>query len=169
MQVEFSGGVCIPDFQKHVEKYKALLEWQMKKIDLSCDWIDNSQTQISRHPIQGAIHQCQLGENIGNEQGEHRPVLIVSNNTMNSTSGNVVIVPLTKSLKTKTVNGRIVPRYPTNYFLYTNNYSFLQHDSAVLANEVRSISKVRLGAHLGSIDQDDLEKVLARLKRVIGL
>jgi len=56
----------------------------MKKIDLSCDWIENSENQIFRHPIQGAVYQCQLGENIGNEQGEHRPVLIVSNNTMNS-------------------------------------------------------------------------------------
>jgi len=141
----------------------------MKKIELSCDWIDNSQTQTSRHLIQGAIHQCQLGENIGSEQGEHRPVLIVSNNNMNSTSANVVIVPLTKTLKTKIVKGRVVPKYPTNYFLYTTNYSFLRYNSAVLANEVRSISKVRLGSHLGTISQDDLDKVLARLKRVFGL
>ena len=155
--------------EEQFEKCKAILTWQTKKIDLSCDWINNSQVQIQRHFTQGAIHQCQLGENIGSEQGEYRPALIVSNNNMNHLSANVVIVPLTRTLKTKIVDGRVVPKYPTNYFLHKANYSFLKDDSAVLANEVRSVSKIRLTVYLGTINQTDLDRVLARLKRVFGL
>jgi len=96
--------MCKPDEKnkknfKKEKKEKALNAWNAVKIILAKEFIDDEKTQINRKPVKGSVHLCQLGENIGSEQGEERPVIIVSNDRINSTSPNVVIVPLSKTLK----------------------------------------------------------------------
>lgn len=159
------------------EKEAALKVWSEKKISLSKDWIDNSKTQKARGIIRGGVYMCELGENIGAEQGEHRPALVVSNDMINSSSGNVSVIPLTKNLKKKVrrdKQGNIIevldkPRLNSHYFLKKSKYSFLDHDSAVLGEETKTISKIRIGEHKGDIDDGDMNRIMNRVKWVYGI
>ncbi|MDQ0257956.1 mRNA interferase MazF [Evansella vedderi] len=163
--------------QRKAEKESALRSWIETKVNLSNDWIDNEKTQSKRGIIRGGVYMCQLGENIGTEQGEHRPVLVVSNDLINSTSGNVSVIPLTKNLKKKVLRdkeGKVKevlnkPQYRSHYFLLKRKYTFLEHDSAVLGEETKTVSKVRIGDHKGDISPGDLDKIITRVKWVFGI
>ncbi|MEW5208098.1 type II toxin-antitoxin system PemK/MazF family toxin, partial [Bacillus cereus] len=65
------------------QKSAALTRWHSNKITLAHRWIDDEVTQKQRRMVQGAIHLCELGENVGSEQNKKRPVLIISNNNIN--------------------------------------------------------------------------------------
>lgn len=145
-------------------KIHKLTTWAKRKTKLSLDWIDNSNHHKSRGIVQGGIYLCELGENVGSEQnsdvGADRPVIVLSNNTINSTSPNVVVAPLSKTLKFAK-DGKS-PRYRSNYFLMQSKYPFLTYDSAVKIEEIRALSKVRFGNQLGSVDASDLEQIIRR-------
>lgn len=156
------------------KKEKDLNAWQPRKVKMALEFIDDEQIQQKRNFVKGAIHLCELGENIGSEQNEERPVLIVSNNRINSTATNVKVIPLSKTLKTKEITNRkgkkqSVPKLGTHFFLKKDKYSFLTYDSAAMAEGITTVSKIRLGKHLGEISEDDLRKVLSRLKWVFDL
>ncbi|MET3507704.1 type II toxin-antitoxin system PemK/MazF family toxin [Halalkalibacter oceani] len=155
------------------KKEERIRNWTERKIKLAHKWIENEDVQKARPMIQGAIHLCMLGENVGNEQGGERPVLVISNNRVNSSSGNVKVIPLTTKLKTKTVKRkgaeRIVPKVATHYFLKKAKYNFLDKDSAAKVEETTTVSKVRLTAYLGNIDESDLPAIKSRLKWLFDL
>lgn len=130
--------------------------------------------------MRGAIQRCDLGDNIGNEKNELRPVFIVSCDLINSTSGNVVVIPLSKTLNKKrdrktgkpilTKSGKPIPRLRSHLFLFKDKYNFLNVDSALLTDEMRSISKVRLKDHMGTItDAEDLQRIAIRIKWSVGV
>ncbi|GGA50349.1 type II toxin-antitoxin system PemK/MazF family toxin [Paenibacillus physcomitrellae] len=161
------------------QKEEQILKWKPIKIQLAHYWIDNEKTQMSRKMTRGAVHFCNFGENIGCEQNEERPVIIISNNTVNSTSGNVLVIPLTKNLKAKTnfktgqavltKDGMPVPRFQSHYFLFKHKYDFLAFDSAAKTEETTSVSKVRLKEHLGNLDEEDINRLENRVKWTFGL
>lgn len=161
------------------QKEEQILKWKPIKIGLAHYWIENEKTQMSRKLTRGAVHFCNFGENIGCEQNEERPVVIISNNTVNSTSGNVLVIPLTKNLKSKTNfktgqavltrDGFPVPRFQSHYFLFQQKYSFLAFDSAAKTEETTSVSKVRLKEHLGNLDEEDINRLENRVKWTFGL
>jgi mRNA interferase MazF len=159
---------------KKVDKKAKLGEWHPKKIALANEWIENEQTQMKRPIIRGAIFTCELGENIGTEQNGERPVLIISNDRINRTSGSVKVAPLTTKLKTKIITDRkgktkVVPRLATHYFLKKEVYPFLAQTSAVKVEELTTVNKVRLKQHIGNINDDDLNKIMNRVKWVFDL
>lgn len=153
------------------KKEKALNQWQPRKVKMALAFIEDEKKQRERNFVKGAVHLCELGENVGSEQNEERPVLIVSNNRINSSSTNVMVIPLSKTLKTKVGTNRkgkkqIVPKLGTHYFLKKVQYNFLTFDSAAMAEGITTVSKIRLGKHLGEISEDDFKKILSRLKWV---
>lgn len=152
--------------QLKVAKESALNIWNVKKIELAKKWIDNSEIQRKRSMIQNAVYLCDLGENIGSEQSNFRPVVIISNNKFNN-GNNVVIVPLSTTLKT-TINkkGVEVPKYRTHYFLKKSKYTFLSKDSCAKCEHITTVSRIRLGAYLGSIDSEDLDKIKIRISGI---
>ncbi len=161
------------------QKSQQLNNWLPLKIEMAHHWIEHEKTQMKRNMTRGAIHFCHFGENIGCEQNEERPVVIVSNNTVNSTSGNVLVVPLTKNLKIRTVpktgqaittkDGKPIPRFQSHYFLFKDKYNFLAFDSAAKTEETTSVSKVRLKEHLGNLDEEDINRLENRLKWSFGI
>ncbi|WP_226530869.1 type II toxin-antitoxin system PemK/MazF family toxin [Metabacillus niabensis] len=160
-----------PIEQAKIAKETAIDQWIPRKKELAKEFIQDEAKQKARNLVKGSVHLCELGENIGSEQSEERPVIIVSNDRINSTSTNVKIIPLSKTLKTKQVVNRkkrtiTVPKVKTHFFLMKSKYKFLTYDSAAMAEGITTVSKVRLGKHLGSVDPDDLEKIMSRLKWV---
>lgn len=165
--------------QAKQRKTEQILAWIPLKIEMAHHWIEHEKTQMKRNMTRGAVHFCHFGENIGCEQNEERPVVIVSNNTVNSTSGNVLVVPLTKNLKVRTVpktrepvltkDGKPIPRFQSHYFLFKSKYDFLAFDSAAKTEETTSVSKIRLKEHLGNLDEEDINRLENRLKWSFGL
>ncbi|MBP2898804.1 type II toxin-antitoxin system PemK/MazF family toxin [Escherichia coli] len=162
------------------KKQTAINGWHPNKEELAFNWIENEETIKNKKVVRGAIHFCQLGENIGNEQNEERPVIIISHNTINSTSGNVLIAPLSKSLKKKrnkqtgeialTKDGKPIPKLSSQLFLFKDDYPFLTYDSAIMFEEIKSISKARLKDHIGTVtDSTDLTRINVRVKWSLGI
>jgi|GEM_PF-912407 Growth inhibitor len=168
-----------PNLQKKVIKVAALRSWKKSKVTLAKDWIDNESAQKSRGLQRLAVHLCVLGENIGNEQNEERPVIIVSRNSQNATAGNVIVIPLSKQLRCrKDQNGRIIrnqagkpiPKYDYHYFFFRSKYTFLDYDSNAKAEDITTVSKIRIGKHLGDItDAQDIRNLEKRVKTILDL
>ena len=90
-------------------------------------------------PCRGEIWLADLATGHGHEQAGRRPVLIVSDDAFNSgLSGLVIVVPLSsKTHKSKSIPAHI-PIAPPEGGLKT--------PSVILCDQVRTISKDRLGA-----------------------
>ena len=87
----------------------------------------------------GDIFYADLNPVIGSEQGGVRPVLITQNDVGNAHSPTVVTVPLTTKLQKS--------RMPTHVRIPKNGG--LDADSLVLAEQIRTIDRSRLGTMSG--------------------
>jgi len=133
----------------------------------------------------GQVWYCDLGYNIGDEKNKNRPILIVSNNSINN-SGKFVGVCITDA------QGKIsdsnLPNENTWYLLYSNThdqnkkykpnriipssaiqYYFLEKDSVVQCEEIRSLSKARLSRYMGRLHDNDLNFIKIKLKNVFKI
>jgi mRNA interferase MazF len=104
------------------------------------------------------IFSADLNPIIDPEQGGTRPVIVVSDETYNSVMPVVTILPLT-SLK----NGRKV--YPNEVLLEAGVANLLR-DSIVLAHQIRTISKKRIGETIGTISDTSIQNSIAEAIRV---
>src|SRR5450432_3864987 len=89
-------------------------------------------------PIRGEIWLADLGTGHGHEQIGPRPVLIVSDNAFNAgLAGMIMIAPLTSKIaKSKNIPAHIQVNPPE---------AGLKTPSAILCDQLRTISKDRLG------------------------
>ena len=90
---------------------------------------------------------------VGAEQKGVRPVLIVSNEEYNQTISNVTILPLTSTQR---------HLYPSEVLL-SNGKAGQPLESIIMAHQVRTISKKRLGRLLGHLDDPIIVPVLVYL------
>jgi mRNA interferase MazF len=98
--------------------------------------------------LQWAVVEANLDPVIGAEQKGTRPVLIVSNEEYNQSMLNVTIVPLTSTRR------RL---YPCEVLL-ARGKAGQPLDSIIMAHQVRTISKQRLGRFLGHLDDAQLRR-----------
>jgi mRNA interferase MazF len=107
---------------------------------------DHSQTQegetlMSRASMirRGDIYYANLNPVVGSEQGEHRPVLILSNNKGNRYSPTVIVAPITGNLnKTPLPTHVLIPKS-----------CGLEKDSLALTEQIRVIDRSRLSDYIG--------------------
>ena len=106
-----------------------------------------------RRILQCEVYICDLSvDSIGCEQKGKRPCIVIQLDILNRTSNNVIIVPITSRKK------RLLP---THIELEKDNYDFLIYKhNTVLCENIRSISKDRLGKFIGKITEEDLKKIL---------
>ncbi len=98
------------------------------------------------------IYQANLEPVIGSEQGKSRPILIISENSINDVLNCVNILPLT-SRKV----GRII--YPNEALLPSNSFG-LPNESIVLCHQVRTLDKKRLSTEYGMINDKKIQKAI---------
>ena len=111
------------------------------------------------NPARGEIWEVDLNPTVGREQSGRRPVLIVSDNALNSSSrGLVVVIPVTG-----TVRG-----LPT-HILVSPPEGGLSKPSVMMTEQVRSISKDRLSRRYGVVTQATMDQVDQILRIVLGL
>lgn len=97
---------------------------------------------------------------------EARPCLILSNNRINYNATNVIVVPLTKEIKYKN-DSCVELKYEWHYVLKKDKYVKLNFDSAVQCEDIRCVSKARLGKFICMVDEKDLGEIRKRIKSAL--
>ncbi len=98
----------------------------------------------------GEIYFAQLNPVMGSEQGGIRPVLIVQNDVGNQFSPTTIVLAIT---------GRInKAKMPTHVELKASAYG-LDRDSVILAEQIRTIDKIRLKQKVATLDAEMMGKV----------
>jgi mRNA interferase MazF len=106
---------------------------------------------------QGEVWFADLEPATGSEQAGVRPVVIISGNTLNETLPIAIVVPLTSKIKS----------YPACVRIASTPDNGLTMDSEAIAFQVRAVSKKRLTKRLGSLTDDELQRILKVLALVL--
>jgi mRNA interferase MazF len=95
---------------------------------------------------------------VGHEQAGRRPVLVISDDRYNAgRAGLVIIVPLTRRIRPNPLHLVIQPPQ-----------GGVRSESAILCDQVRSVSKQRLIERWGAIEASTLRQVDVRVRTVLG-
>jgi mRNA interferase MazF len=98
--------------------------------------------------FQWAVFLADLDPVVGTEQKGNRPVLVVSNESYNRVIPNVTVLPLTSTKR------RL---YPSEVLLPANKAG-QPVASIIMAHQVRTISRNRLGRLLGRLEDPQLRE-----------
>lgn len=96
----------------------------------------------------------------GSEQGGKRPSVVIQNNVGNKYSPLTIIAPITSRQFSK--------NFPTNVKLRRED-SYLDKDSVILLNQIKTIDKSRILKKLCSLDSFIMNKVDLAIKISLGL
>lgn len=109
----------------------------------------------------GDIYFARLNPIVGSEQGgKHRPVLIISNNKGNRYSTTVIVAAITGMEHNKA-------NLPTH--VIAKEYEFLEKDSIILLEQIRTLDKQRLQEYIGTFDKHLMLSVDDALAVSIGV
>lgn len=147
------------------QEYYNIAAWLKDKVNYHK--ISKYNTSRRRQVLHGQIWYCDLGYNVGTEKNKMRPVLVMSNNSVNNAE-KVVVICITDA-KGK-VNSNNLPAQDSWFLLYSQttdddkmlcpgriipanmaSYAFLDKDSIVQCEEIRAVSKARLDSARGCI------------------
>lgn len=150
---------------EEIDNKKAIISEDSAKYKTNQLNIDNynENKKLSYNKIycrRGDIFMADLSQTFGYEQGGIRPVVIVQNNIGNRYSPTVVVVPITKSIKT----GKL----PTHVTISEDD-SPLGAGSVVLGEQIKTIDKRRLKELVGVIDEYTMKKIDKSLAVELGL
>ncbi|MBY1896629.1 MULTISPECIES: type II toxin-antitoxin system PemK/MazF family toxin [unclassified Clostridium] len=109
----------------------------------------------------GDIYFARLNPIVGSEQGgKHRPVLIISNNKGNRYSTTVIVAAITGMEHNKA-------NLPTH--VIAKGCEFLEKDSIILLEQIRTLDKQRLQEYIGTFDKHLMLSVDDALAVSIGV
>lgn len=116
---------------------------------------------MKRNIKRGDIYFARLNPIVGSEQGgKHRPVLIISNNKGNRYSTTVIVAAITGMEHDKA-------NLPTHVMV--KGYEFLEKDSIILLEQIRTLDKQRLQEYIGTFDRRLMLSVDEALAVSIGI
>lgn len=107
----------------------------------------------------GDVFWVNLDPVVGSEVGKRRPAVVVQNEAANSTGATVTVIPLSTSV------GRVYPfqvRIPAGE-------AGLDRDSKALCEQIRTLSRSRLLARIGTLDQGRLDELREAVDRHLWL
>lgn len=107
----------------------------------------------------GQVWIADLNPGFGVEIHKKRPVLVISNNILNSSWPRIIILPF---------SSQVQPPALGKVFVSKNTFG-LSKDSVLLTFDIRSIDKVRLIKKIGVLPKDKLLEVEEALKLVLGI
>lgn len=103
----------------------------------------------------GEIYYANLDPTIGSEIKKKRPVLIISNDANNKVAQTVTVIPITSN----------ITRVHSFEVALPSKLSGLKKDSKLQCQQIRTISKLRLGSKaIGKIDKTILNQVQSALE-----
>lgn len=145
-------------------RHKEAIDWFSKSVSINEDF----HRYVNGRIVRGTVYFAELGENVGHEKSNSRPVLVVSNDQNNLTSTNVIVAIMTDAENKKKQDGT-VKLLPTQYLMKKSDYPFLSFDSIVQFEDIRTHSKVRLKTNIGLVIPENLKKMERNLLRSFGL
>jgi len=107
----------------------------------------------------GEIYWVTFGDTAGSEQSGTRPALIIQNDMGNKHSPVTIVAPLTTKTRTK-------HHIPTNVYLRPDEVG---RESAVHCEQIRAVSKERLGDYIATLSDERMKDVDNALKISLGL
>jgi mRNA interferase MazF len=116
--------------------------------------VDKAKERIVKR---GQVYWCEFGENIGSEQCERRPALILSNNPSNESSPNVIVAPITNTAST---NQSVFP---------LNRPATSPIQGHVLLANIKTVSKARLGDYIDNLSFQEMKGVEACMYNAVGV
>lgn len=148
-------------------RYKDYLKW----IGLSLSMNERFHLGSMSYPFfpRGTVISAFLGENVGHEKSMMRPVVVLSNDQLNRKSTNVIIAPLTDARNKVDLSTGKVKLLRSQYLLRKADCAFLSMDSIIQFEDVRSISKERLGNSLGVVPHEIQKFYKNRIKETFGI
>ena len=111
-------------------------------------------------PLRGEICWVNLEPTLGTEIKKLRPCLIVSNNQANQCYGQVTVLPLTSQNLDNVESFQI--------FLLAKETG-LNKDSKALAEQIRTVSKLRLANRVGRVRPELMKRVNEAIKLHLDL
>lgn len=103
----------------------------------------------------GDIFWVNLDPTIGSEIRKKRPAVVVSNNAANKRYHQVTVLPLTSQKAADTEPFQVwIPQAESN----------LSKDSKALAEQIRTVSKLRLAGRIGHLPEEIMEKIEMAVK-----
>ena len=104
-------------------------------------------------PKRGDMYVADLGQGIGSEQANERPVVIIQNNKGNHYADTTIIVPITSQMKAQLPNHVII-----HYGILT------KYQGCVLTEQIRTISVLRLKKYIGRLSEKDIRRIEKALR-----
>lgn len=136
------------------EQMNYLKKYNKKSYNLE----ENMNMEIKR----GQLFYAALDETyVGSEQTGVRPVVILQNNIGNEHSPTVIVAPITSKINSKAI-------MPTHVFVQSHNTG-LKQDSIILAEQIKTIDKMRLKHYIGELERKDLQSVDKALIVSLGI
>lgn len=108
----------------------------------------------------GDIFFAELNPVQGSEQGGVRPVLVVQNDVGNNFSPTTIVLPITSRMSKA--------KLPTHVAL-SRRESGLSRDSVVLAEQIRTIDKVRLQQKVATLDEITMARINNAMEISMGI
>ena len=115
---------------------------------------------MERKIARGDMYYADLSPVVGSEQGGIRPVLIIQNDTGNKFSPTLIVAAITSKANSKA-------KLPTHILLHAGHG--LERDSLVLLEQIRTIDRKRLQEFIGTLDEENMERVNQALAVSFGL
>jgi len=107
----------------------------------------------------GEIYRVNLDPVVGSETGKTRPALVLQNDLANRSSPTVTIVP---------ISGRVERIYPFQVRIPVGEGG-LPRESKALCEQIRTVSRQRVGQRLGELPADRLREIREALDRHLWL
>lgn len=143
--------------QIELSKIQNLLDWVKTKI-----YLDTISTNaIKRVVRRGEVYKCNFGIGIGSEMQKERPCIIVQNNTRNSHSGNVIVVPISHTNKKISCIVPIETREDGEGNIILDGYANVSN--------LMCVSKARLGSYIETITKEEMKNIDTELFATLDL
>ncbi len=111
------------------------------------------------YPKRGEVFIADLNPGFGREIHKKRPVLVISNNSLNQNLSTIIMIPLSS----------IIPEFIGPDVVKIEKTIGLDKESVLIVNQIRSIDQTRLVKRVGILSQDKIEQVEEALQITLGM
>ena len=107
--------------------------------------------------LRGDVYWADLEPTRGKEQAGHRPVLVISREVFNSSSGTIIALAITGQ-----------PQRADFPLTYTLPPKLLPKPSWVKISQIRTLSTERLSHRIAHVEETDVNRIIEGLMDIVG-